>query len=48
MDKSMMKIVITVMVISMLLLVGSVCALMYSGDIMMKSVGTSEQTDQSK
>jgi len=48
MDKSIMKIVITVMIIYMTLLVGSICLLMHGGKLMIESVGKSEQINQYK
>lgn len=46
MEKGILKMVIIVTVISMILLVGSICIAMRYGGLMMKSVGTSEQINQ--
>ena len=46
MEKGIIKMVIIVMVIAITLLLGSMCLAMFSGRQMMKSVGTSEQTNQ--
>lgn len=46
MDKGIIKMVIIVMVIEITLLLGSMCLAMFFGGQMMKSVSTSEQTNQ--
>lgn len=46
MDKSIMKIVITAMIIYMTLLVGSICLLMHGGNLTIESVGKSNQINQ--
>ena len=48
MDKSIMKIVITVMIVYIMLMVGSVCLLMHSGKLAIESVGKSNQINQYK
>lgn len=48
MDKSIMKIVITVMIIYITLLVGSICLLMNGGKLMIESMGKSDQINKYK
>jgi len=45
MDKGIIKMVIIVMVIAITLLLGSMCLAMFSGGQMMRSLGTSEETN---
>lgn len=46
MEKGIIKLVIIVTIISMTLLVGSICLAMRFGGLMMQSVNTSNQTNQ--
>lgn len=48
MDKSIIKIIITVMIIYLVLLVGSVCLLMHGGKLMIESKAKSDQINQYK
>ena len=48
MDKSIMKIVITVIIIYMTLLVGGVCLLMHGGKLTIESMRESKQINQYK
>lgn len=48
MDKSITKIIITVMIVYILLLAGGACILMHGGKLMMESKQKSDQIDQYK
>lgn len=48
MDKSITKIIITVMIVYIVLLVGSVCLLMHGGKLMIESKEKSDQIDRYK
>lgn len=48
MDKSIIKIIITVMIVYIVLLVGSVCLLMHGGKLMIDSMEKSDQINQYK
>lgn len=48
MDKSIIKIIITVMIVYIILLVGGACILMHGGKLAIESMEKSDQIDQYK
>ena len=48
MDRTIIKIIITVMIVYVILLVGSVCLLMHGGRLMIESMEKSDQINQYK
>ena len=48
MDKSIIKIIITVMIVYVILLAGGACLLMHGGKLMIESMEKSDQIDQYK